>query len=347
MATYIFEDISKVKEFVGGGANVGIRMESIKPIIYSTAQEHIIPWLSETLWDQLVATLEGPPSTEDAALLPYVQRATALLTFYEYSKIGGISFGESGIYRTENEHHKSAFKYQENSYREFMLNKGYEALELMIKFLKANEGDYPLWTADTAYTRATEHFINYASDFRNAYGKHISRYTFEILLPIIDDLEAFAILPLVGQQLFDDLKAKIVADTLNTEETEAVGRIQRAIAYFAIKEGTKRLWVRIDGKNVVQTEKLEPQSYEKAASPGAQAISVSMLHDDEFGNRHINSLKKYLKDNVASFPLYQAWLDALEAAAEEEEQEDERLELKCGCYDACSCATTNKAVVRL
>lgn len=163
MATYLFNDISDFKNYVGGGANVSLKMATLDPAILAAAENHIILWLGQQQWDQLVTAVAGTPSTEETALIPYVARPLAMLTMYEYKKIGGIMVGESGFHRFEDETRKSAFKYQENDYSDWMLNNGYENIERMLKFLETNEADYPLWQADDAYQRNKALFLNYAS----------------------------------------------------------------------------------------------------------------------------------------------------------------------------------------
>lgn len=316
MAYLIFNDISEVKDFIGGGANLSIDMDSILPVMHDAARDHLLPWLGKDQWLALVDAVENDDAgTEEEALLPYVRRPLAHLTFYEYSKIGGIQFSESGIFRTETENMKSAYKYQENEYRNYMLTKGYEAIEELLAFLEANEADYALWSVSRAYTRNKALLINDATTFRDCYAGYLSRYTFEILRPIIEDLEIFAILPLIGQDQFDALKTAILEKSLTAEQTALLGHIQKAVASFAVREGSKRLLVRIEGRNVVQTENLEPQSYEKSTSAAGNAISLKLLQQEAWGNRHISYIKKFLDDHLEDYPLYSAWIDEQEAAA--------------------------------
>ena len=344
MATYLFNDISDFKNYVGGGANVSLKMATLDPAILAAAENHIILWLGQGQWDQLVTAVAGTPTTEEEALIPYVARPLAMLAMYEYEQIGGIQIGEAGFHRIEDDTRRSAYKYQENNYSDWMLNNGYENIERMLKFLEANEANYPLWQADPAYQRNKALFLNYAAEFRAAYSKYISRYTFEILRPLLEDIETFALVTLMGQTLFDALKDGLLLKALSTKESILVEHIQRALANFAIEEGIRRHWVRLDGKKVVQSERLEPQSSEKQGLPPMPIADMALRHNELFANRHISYIKKYLEDNIDDFPDYQTYLDELaeaEAAATVEQTAcDERLE--CGCLGYCGCcADTN------
>jgi len=148
---------------------------------------------------------------------------------YEYSQIGAIQFSEGGAFRSESEGLKSPYKYQEEAYRQQMLQHGFESIERMLNYLEDNEVKYPLWQADPAYQRNKAHFVNTATDFRLLYGKQLSRYIFEILRPIMDEVETFAILPILGQAQYDDLKEGISLKALTADETALIQLIRRAV----------------------------------------------------------------------------------------------------------------------
>lgn len=319
MATYLFTDISAFKAHVGGGANVSLELSSLAPTMYMAAQNHLIPWIGETLWANLVDAVANDDATAaESALLPKVQLPLAMLTMYEYSQIGGIQFGEAGMFRMETEEMKSAYKYQENAYRDYMRHNGFEALELMLRFLDENSADYPEWTAADGFQRTRGLLLNYAADFRQVYSKRLSRYTFEVIRPVIEDVEQLAIRRFLGDDQFDRLRAGVLADDLTANETTLLKLLHRAIANYAIEEGIERNWITFSGDRVVQVESLEPQSYRKDAPPTLAGLSVTSRHQQEFGARNLSYVKKYLDENLDDFPLYKAYQEALaEAEAEE------------------------------
>lgn len=314
----LFRDIFVLKEFVGGSVSPSMEMDSINPHISLTANRHLFSFLSEEVWMDLLIKYESN-STDTAflALLPHVQRPLALLSVFEYAKVGGIQFGESGITRTETQDVKSAYKYQENEFKTTHLYGGYDMLETLLKFLVKNKGDYPDWAISDEAETMQSSLMNYSSDFRKAYGNHINRYTFEILRPIIDDLEAVAIAPCIGEDLIEELKASI----LSTKQKKLLAIIRKALANFAIEEGQKRLWVRIQGNEVVQSEILEPQGYQKTTAPGNMPMTYSDRHHADWGNRHMLRIKNYLEANIDDFPTYSAFVDETTTATETEDND--------------------------
>lgn len=328
---YFFSTISELKEQIGGGANVSLEISSLDPSIADAMDLHIRPVLgqeftSELLLEWIASEAETPIalSDETVELLPYLRRALAKLAMYEYAKIGGIQFSEAGIMRVETENSKSAYKYQENQYKQYMLTAGYEAIEQMLMFLNDNRADYTTWRDSDEGERSRSSFLNYAADFRLVQGKGISRYTFDILRPIMEDIETFAILPLIGDEQFDALKTAIAGTAaISATDKQLIAAIQRAVAAFALKEATQKLLVQTDGNNIVQTEALEPQSYNKTSPPSTQVISLSLYQQDVWANRLISNILRILVAGGNDYPLYVAFKEAeAEALAAEEEAEN-------------------------
>ncbi len=329
--SYLFTDIEELKQYVGGGANLSLEMASLDPIQLQAAQNHIWPWLGEDLWQALVNDFNSP-SAAQAALLPHVQRALGFLTLYEYAQIGGIQLSEAGFFRIENDHQRSAYKYQENQYRRWMLESGYENLEVLLRFLTKQADDYPLWKDNPAYLRQHESLLRYASEFRDAYSQYLSRYTFELLRPLVLDVEAFAVISAIGEPLYLYLLEQRRLDQLSDKEQTVIRLLQRAIANFTVEEGLQRNWVRLEGRAVVQTEHLEPQSYTKASVATMAATATKARHHDAWGNRHLARAESYLKQQVEDFPLYGAFPESQAATTEPE---------------ATSTSTTRRKIFRL
>ena len=327
MATFIFNDISDFKKHVGGGVNQSLSLASLEPWIEMAAQAHVLPWLGADTWLALVQNMDAQTPDEDLSnLLPYVQRAVALLTMYEYSQIGAVQFSEGGMHRAETEGLKSPFKYQETAYRQQMLQHGFESIERMLVYLETEEAKYPLWQADPAYSRNKSHFINTATDFRMLYGKQLSRYIFEIIRPILEEVETFAILPIIGQAQYDDLKQGIALKALTAEETALVQIIQRAVAHFTIQEAIERHWVQFNGNRVIQMETLEPQGYQREVSATRIPFAVKWAHHNLLANRHISYIRHYLSSRLATFPLYATHLETeAEEQSESTQATDEQL----------------------
>lgn len=300
----MFADIHEFKKYVGGGANVSLEMESIEPTIDDTLNLHLAPWLGEQLLEDIQAAIDAgniPQSFQD--LLEHLHPALAKLTMHEYSKIGAIQFSESGAHRVVTENMQSAYKYQETAYSNQMLTMGYEAIEKMLKFLEKNEADYPAWTSSTAYTKHRSYFVRYASQMRDHYGQSITRYAYEMIRPIIEEVECFAIESTMSAGIFSHLKDKAIAADGTTEEKKAIYMIEKAIVHFAVKEGLQRHWLQMDGQRIVHRTDKDDDRRSQYTQASAQAVEFARRGHELWGNRWVRKYMDYIVNNENAFPL--------------------------------------------
>lgn len=344
MATYIFADIDAFKGHVGKAISVSFDLAATAPHILGAWENYLEPWIGDTLWQQMLTAVESNTfTTQETALLPYLQRPLALLTMYDYLATGEIIVSDQGVYRQETDQQKTAYKNQINNYRGYMLQTGYQALEGLLKFLEANNGDYSNWTSNAASKRTREAFINYATSFQVVYSRKINRYTMETLRGLMLDIEEFAIRPNLGDNFYNELKAAIDARTVTDNQQQVITIIQSAVANFTIEEGMRRMLVQNTGIAIVTIEALEPQSNYRQGKPAGTDLSLSLRHHDEFANRHMSRLKQFLTTNIDNYPTYKTYIEALEGAEEEEEEEDnnERNEQTYGCNKTTKKKRTN------
>ena len=316
-----FPDIQTLKKFIGGAANLSIEIEDLAPTIHSAAVKYLKPWLGSyynTVHDGYPYVT---PDAKKGLLSPYIQRTLAHFTMYEYSKVGGVQFSGAGLTRTETESQKTAYKYQENEYRAYMLDHAYEALDELLIYLEDNKIDHTAWP-DINRAKSRAHFVNYAEEFRAVYSANISRQTYDVLRPLLTDIDLFAIRPILGDTLYDYIKAKILANTSYTdEEKELIALLQKVETYFTVKEGFARHWIKLEGDSLVYDESGSTESADKVKRPAnADQVGWHSRHMDEFGNRYVNTVIKYLNDNADAF---NGWPLEVVADADAIDSEDE------------------------
>lgn len=294
----MFSNFAQFKQYVGGAINQTVELDSLAPVIYDAARQHLVPWLGDAFYAEIV-------NEEHAELTPLVQRALALLTMYEYSKVGAIEFGEAGMFRIETDERKSAYKYQENNYREYMLEKGYEALEYLLKFLDTNKSSYTDWVQSDEGLMHLGPLLNYAADFRRLANVQVDRYTFETLRPIISDVEVFAVEKLLPVQFWDDFKARHIDGTLgqaDAEENTLRKLMRTAIAQRALQEAVRLQWITIkNGRVFVQSDN---DSAINTRQPPPESVSGIMLASREvWADRYTARWTDYIVANADIFTL--------------------------------------------
>lgn len=301
---YFFKNISDLKKHIGGGANMSVEIESISPSIRDAADMYIRPWLGDTLMQELEAAFFADVfSIEQSNLIEYMNRALAKFAAYKYSKIAAVQVSETGILRGENESFKTAFRYQEDSYRAEMIDSAYEALESLLKFLSENRAKYPNWINSEGQTKHDNSFLRYTSELRANYSSYVGRQTYETIRPIIEDVQCFAIESTIPAALFDRLKTAYLENTGTTKEKAAIAIIQRIIANFSIEEALLRHWVYVSGNRILHKESAGDQAAHNTKAASNAQVDTKFRQHDITANRYISKLTNYIKSNAADFSL--------------------------------------------
>lgn len=317
----IFTDISEIQAVAGGGINASMYLQSIGPFFDIAHERHMEAWLGTDLYDALISGVANDNLTaEQEALLPYYRRALVWLALYEYHPHAAVQFSEAGLMRVESETHKTAYKYQESAKLRSTLQNGYEALEKLILFLETNKADYPDWEAAPGYLRHHEVLLHTAATFRIAQSKKITRHVFDLVRGIIEDVEQFAIVPLIGEDQYEALLEARKTGTWTTEtmEKKAIYLLQRAVAHFTLDNAIRLGWAQFEGDSVVQSERPDDHPDQRTAT--GLPVGLRLNFHDDTANRWLKKAKAYLDTNIDdnAFADYKAYAEALAAAAEEE-----------------------------
>lgn len=311
----IFTDIEQFKESVGGGVNSSVELASLQPAYREVIQKNIIPLLGDQLWNTIDTSWDNNPAAETTAILPYIRRAIAHLTMFEYSHIGNVQFSESGLVRMETEQMKTAYKYQERQYKIWMRNTGYNRIEDLQLFLMENAADYPDWDSSLAY----KHLINSARTFRAYYGKQVNRYLFEVLTGIMEEVEITVVEANLGSDFYQRLISGQQAGDLTTEEETALSMLYRCVAHYTIEEAMIRQYVTFEGDSVVRFEGAVQQTY-TAERPGTDKDVVLAKQYHQYRAKiHLGRVLNYLQADLDNFPAYKTFYQAQQAELEEDE----------------------------
>lgn len=324
----LFDNITTFKAFAGGAVNYSVELGSLEPTMHAAARQHIVPWITSTVLDHFVQGYAGGSlNTQEEELLPYLQRPLAMLTMYEYARIGGVQFSEAGIMRAESETHKSAFKYQENAYREYMQEHGFNALETLLEYLDANADTFPDWRDGGGRTRYRATLLHRHTELSDIIGRNVSRFTFHLLRPVIADVELFALQTQLGEPFLNHLREAWLDASLTAAETTLLSHIRKVLAHFTFAEAVKRLYVQVSGDRVVQVELTGDQGHRNEMTAALSPTGLLIDTSSEWANRHFSYLLQYLGDNEEEFPLYESYRETVAEAlalSEVEAHTDER-----------------------
>lgn len=298
----LFSTFAEFKGFVGGRINTSIELTSLAPTISDAARRHLVPYLGLDFYEAMMTAHEGgSPSLEEEALLPYIQKPLALLTMYEYSKVGKIEFGESGLHRVETETRKAAYRYQEKEYVESMLEHGYDSIELMLQFLDRNQADYTDWRDGEEGQAHLSMLLNYAADFRRLTSHHCDRYTFEALRPILNDAEVWGAEKMLPAAFWAGFKERHLENDLSDPEKQVRTYMRQSLAQRALEQASLLHWVHIRSGRVYVVEEFGEQSQINRTMPASMGGGLYFQHG-VWSDRHTTRWIDYIKANPGDFP---------------------------------------------
>jgi len=118
------------------------------------------------------------------------------------------------------------------------------------------------------------------------------------LLPHLQYTELNYVREIVGKWLYDDLKAKFIAQTLNSDEITLVSMLKETIAYRCAEQALPFLSMKIRNSGAV---KLTGSNFQPATTADMKYLGQTLKQRAEYFEERIN---QYLCDNSDLFPLY-------------------------------------------
>ena len=277
--------------------------DTISPFVQSAELEYLIPAIGQAQYDALDIALGSGPSAQQTALIKYARAAIATLAFFQYVPIGAVHITDTGINIIENDQKKTAYKYQQEALQNSFKQRGYVALEGVLQFMEAHEGDYPLWVSSVQYTKYKNHLIKTSAEFGNHAFINRSRIVFQALRPCLDQTVVERIVPIVCQEYYDELVSRQNSDSLMAADKAIISDLRYAMANFSLAEGLMSGVIENHPDKGIQTFGFRipsNNSAEKiATATGTSAMVESRLSKAEY---HLNRVQKIMQASPDDYP---------------------------------------------
>ncbi|MFY7884108.1 MAG: DUF6712 family protein [Dolichospermum sp.] len=140
------------------------------------------------------------------ALMNIAKRAVSNIAFALYLPIAKVQISNGGIAYTV-ERNKQATAEDKEDLRRSTQQKGFDAIDEMLRFLEQNKATFTAWANSTSYTLFNRNLIRTADEFKLIEGR---RTVFLKLIPYMEDVEIELIESLIPTTLIADLKSGTV-----------------------------------------------------------------------------------------------------------------------------------------
>ena len=304
----------EIKQYIA--VNVLISFKSISPYITTAERDFIKTLLGSDQYSELCSYYadpedwtpgEGEASAESlAALLPMVQLPLINLAYWRGFSMLSVNLGDSGAFRIEGDNQKPLFQYQEENIKNSFKQDGFNGLDNLLGFLEEKIDNYPKFKNSDNYTIFKEKFIRTASEFNSIFNIGGSRLVFLRLQPFIEQVNDFEIMPLIGREYFEEIRAVMSSEADPSDlQVQFINFVKKIQAFLSVSRGITEMGVNITDKGLF---------FDSTASTGTNIRKQQVIGDahrdtirknaETTGRAYIEYLKEFLHANIEDFPTY-------------------------------------------
>lgn len=242
-----WSDADEIKKYVA--VSTAMSFTVLGPSLLSAFEQFIRPVIGdemcEVLFDiyingpdpEVVENVDGViPDTEvrDSRLLYLAQRANAFLAlWYDYDELNA-SISDAGVKRTEGDSSKTLYKYQEQSLRTSLRNKGFNALDDLLRFLESNVSHYAEFESSDLFINRKKEIVRTTEDVERYYFISGSRLVFLRLKSHFKVIEDTIIIPRLGE-IYASLMTELAKDTPDEKYVKLRDLLMPVVIFNAVK----------------------------------------------------------------------------------------------------------------
>ena len=248
----------------------GVDFDKWRPLVHFGLSE-----VSARIGRQIVERLCGayasgeetaPVETELIALL---QQAVAMFTWLRVIPTLDAQHDEGGRGKRLGENEKGLTALQEYKDEENIRRMAFEATDALLRRLDA--GDYPFWLTTDEYLRRGQLLIRSKGEFDRLYRLD-SHLVFEMVMPIMEEVQYSTVMPSVGRERFDRLVA------LRDDRT-LLEAAQWPLALLTMAKAFRRLSIELLPGGATQLQMSQPVASRLRAEKEAREAAAAELED--------------------------------------------------------------------
>lgn len=270
---------------------------------FEMAESIFIPKiLDSTTYAALASQYESETlSANNKTLLKLCQGAIANLGYVSYIPKAQVKQSDAGIHIMVTGTEKTAFQWQINELKISYLESGFYYLDEALKFLWTNKATYTDWANSSINSKFNKLFISNVSEFQEIIDIKNSGRMLMRLVPFMEKIEEFHIKHTIGSALYNNIKSRKVAGTLNSEDNAILPTIRRIVANLSMAEALPKLIqdVSADGVSLISYARGEQNYIEKTPATEDRLLKLASDYRVE-GVKYLKELKTFLNTNASA-----------------------------------------------
>lgn len=286
----------------------------LTPYIRQATRRFLLPFLGTELYDDITDMIEDDDvmSASQAEFTERLRDAAAycaIMTALPKKKTVVASMGAVSNVATEGTTGSSLWEFRTTlwSVAQDADRCVDELLEYLESRVKAADVYFDLWKDSEAYTAGKADLFRTTADFQAFQNINSSRRTYLAMLPILKQVTKTHIIPILGEEQYDELVEGLQANDLSAEELNLLERVRAALAAWAVYYATQKMAVLPDqdGFRVISNaDAIDQRAY--SAEVTQAAIERIRAGAEQEARTNTADLQVYLAENAADYPTWEA-----------------------------------------
>jgi len=303
----LIKDITDIRKFIS--VNEGMDFDNLTAYIDFVERDYIIDIISQTQYDALNGAYAADPgvalTTINSNLLIRCQEVVVNLALLNFVEPGSLQISDViSVVNTEQSGVLSQSR--KNDLKTEWRNKGFNAVEKLLKFLWNSGNTYPLWNVSDEKIKHRSLLINTAEDFSKGYYIRNGFFAFSLLKNAIERAEELFISAAISEAYYIELKDQVKNNTLSVNNTKVINQLKKAIPPLAIYLGVIELGISIDDLGVNMTSLAANDNIYKQKPLSEGNWGHTLRTALQSGEIFLAKLRIFLNKNasVSTYPLY-------------------------------------------
>ena len=273
----------------------------ILPSVRQAERDYLKPILGTTQYDDLVADAASLPLTGgNVALYAQLKEPLAQMAAYLAVPDIDINLSDAGFTVYKDENSAPASQKRVEQFRLIHLRKAMAGFYELLTWLEANKATYTDWAAGEGYTELKQGFVNTTADVNAVVDINGSRHLFMRLRPYRRKVEQYELKSFLGTDLYDEIKAEIVAGSVSADNTALLPFIYEAVCNRSIAKGILALNLQVDERGYLAAGIQESHTMKMQQQAKDEHVNTLVKQYDAEANAFFEKLRTYLNTNATA-----------------------------------------------
>lgn len=296
------------------GVHQNTTWADLKPFIKQAVREFLWPWVGKELYNDLAAKYQADDTLTAAQeeTLELMQNANAYYAIYlafpalntQLTNLGAQQ--QSDSQGTSNAPSQWSYK---NSRWNALLQADTNLDMLLAQLTEQVEDEtayYDLWKNSSAYSFGKSDFIHTVATLGEFVNMQNSIRTYRELIKYVKKAEYRYLAPVLGDEMYAELKTQTLAGTLTTANEALLPYVQAPAAEFGLHMSIPylTLLVQSDGFKIVSQSDMMDSRKGMMTEAHQRAIESLRQESENNGMTRLASLKAFIYDNADDYPTF-------------------------------------------